>query len=191
MPLVAKIAPIGVELPNAPFSVHARKLRRALCLLLGAVRGFLGAPSRVKCDETRNLNRCAGRDTRSTTAALHRTSKGYGVLGTVESVTIGFKPNPTLSFSRPPIRPLTRVITIASPIWCWRAAAHRRRVASSCRSKNSVVEGMVNATPVRALCGKVWVPGRDPAKYPALSDVQGDSGGPRLDAAERLAPSWG
>jgi hypothetical protein len=32
--------------------------------------------------------------------------------------------------------------------------------------ENSVVEGMVNATPVRALCGKVWVPGRDPKKYP-------------------------
>lgn len=31
---------------------------------------------------------------------------------------------------------------------------------------NSVVAGMVNATPVRALCGKIWVPGRDPAKYP-------------------------
>ncbi len=31
---------------------------------------------------------------------------------------------------------------------------------------NSVVEGMINATPVRALCGKVWVPGRDPKKYP-------------------------
>jgi hypothetical protein len=31
---------------------------------------------------------------------------------------------------------------------------------------NSVVEGMVNATPVRALCGKIWVPGRDPQKYP-------------------------
>jgi DUF3039 family protein len=31
---------------------------------------------------------------------------------------------------------------------------------------NSVVDAMVNATPVRALCGKVWVPGRDPAKYP-------------------------
>jgi hypothetical protein len=30
----------------------------------------------------------------------------------------------------------------------------------------SVVEGIVNATPVRALCGKVWVPGRDPKKYP-------------------------
>ncbi len=31
---------------------------------------------------------------------------------------------------------------------------------------NSVVDGMVNATPVRALCGKIWVPGRDPSKYP-------------------------
>jgi hypothetical protein len=31
---------------------------------------------------------------------------------------------------------------------------------------NSVVNGMVNATPVRALCGKIWVPGRDPSKYP-------------------------
>ncbi len=31
---------------------------------------------------------------------------------------------------------------------------------------NSVVGAMINATPVRALCGKVWVPGRDPQKYP-------------------------
>jgi hypothetical protein len=31
---------------------------------------------------------------------------------------------------------------------------------------NSVVAGMVNSTPVKALCGKVWVPGRDPQKYP-------------------------
>ena len=30
----------------------------------------------------------------------------------------------------------------------------------------TVVEGLVNGTPVRALCGKVWVPGRDPRKYP-------------------------
>jgi len=30
----------------------------------------------------------------------------------------------------------------------------------------NVVEGIVNSTPVRALCGKVWVPGRDPARYP-------------------------
>ncbi len=31
---------------------------------------------------------------------------------------------------------------------------------------NSVVGGIINATPVKALCGKVWVPGRDPQKYP-------------------------
>ncbi len=29
----------------------------------------------------------------------------------------------------------------------------------------SVVEGIVNGTAVRALCGKVWVPGRDPKRY--------------------------
>jgi len=29
----------------------------------------------------------------------------------------------------------------------------------------SVVEGMVNGTAVRALCGKEWVPGRDPKRY--------------------------
>jgi hypothetical protein len=31
---------------------------------------------------------------------------------------------------------------------------------------NSVVGAMVNSTPVKALCGKVWVPGRDPQMYP-------------------------
>ena len=30
----------------------------------------------------------------------------------------------------------------------------------------NVVEGMVYGTPVTALCGKVWVPGRDPKRYP-------------------------
>jgi Protein of unknown function (DUF3039) len=29
----------------------------------------------------------------------------------------------------------------------------------------SVVEGIVNGTAVRALCGKEWVPGRNPARY--------------------------
>jgi Protein of unknown function (DUF3039) len=29
----------------------------------------------------------------------------------------------------------------------------------------SVVEGIVNSVPVRALCGKEWVPGRDPKRY--------------------------
>jgi hypothetical protein len=30
----------------------------------------------------------------------------------------------------------------------------------------SVAEGIIEATPVRALCGKVWVPNRDPRRYP-------------------------
>lgn len=30
----------------------------------------------------------------------------------------------------------------------------------------SVAEGIVNGTPVRALCGKVWVPSRDPKRFP-------------------------
>jgi hypothetical protein len=29
----------------------------------------------------------------------------------------------------------------------------------------TVVEGIVNRTAVRALCGKEWVPGRDPKRY--------------------------
>jgi hypothetical protein len=31
---------------------------------------------------------------------------------------------------------------------------------------NSVIGAMINSTPVMALCGKVWIPGRDPQKYP-------------------------
>lgn len=30
----------------------------------------------------------------------------------------------------------------------------------------TVIEGIVNSTPVQALCGKTWIPGRDPKKYP-------------------------
>jgi len=30
----------------------------------------------------------------------------------------------------------------------------------------SVVEGIVNRTAVKALCGKIWVPSRDPKRYP-------------------------
>jgi len=32
--------------------------------------------------------------------------------------------------------------------------------------KNTIVESAVTGTPVVALCGKVWVPGRDPQKFP-------------------------
>jgi hypothetical protein len=32
--------------------------------------------------------------------------------------------------------------------------------------KDKIMEAMVMGTPVRALCGKVWVPSRDPQKFP-------------------------
>lgn len=32
--------------------------------------------------------------------------------------------------------------------------------------KEKIMEAMVNGTPVRALCGKVWVPSRDPQRFP-------------------------
>lgn len=33
-------------------------------------------------------------------------------------------------------------------------------------SGNSVVDSMVGSTPLVALCGKTWVPDRDPNRYP-------------------------
>jgi len=36
--------------------------------------------------------------------------------------------------------------------------------------KDRIVESAVMGTPVRALCGKVWVPGRDPSKFPVCPD---------------------
>jgi hypothetical protein len=38
--------------------------------------------------------------------------------------------------------------------------------------KDRIVESAVMGTPVTALCGKVWVPGRDPSKFPICPDCQ-------------------
>jgi len=32
--------------------------------------------------------------------------------------------------------------------------------------KNDITEAMINGTPIVALCGKIWVPSRDPKKFP-------------------------
>jgi hypothetical protein len=40
-----------------------------------------------------------------------------------------------------------------------------RKKGNFISSGPSVVEGIVNGTAVRALCGKEWVPGRDPKRY--------------------------
>jgi hypothetical protein len=38
--------------------------------------------------------------------------------------------------------------------------------------KDKIVESAVMGTPVKALCGKVWVPGRDPSRFPVCPDCQ-------------------
>ena len=38
--------------------------------------------------------------------------------------------------------------------------------------KDKIVESAVTGTPVKALCGKVWVPGRDPSRFPICPDCE-------------------
>ena len=38
--------------------------------------------------------------------------------------------------------------------------------------KEKIVESAVTGTPVVALCGKTWVPGRDPSKFPVCPDCK-------------------
>jgi DUF3039 family protein len=38
--------------------------------------------------------------------------------------------------------------------------------------KDKLTEAMVMGTPVTALCGKVWVPSRDPEKYPVCPECK-------------------
>ncbi|MGQ0466430.1 MAG: DUF3039 domain-containing protein [Sporichthyaceae bacterium] len=52
--------------------------------------------------------------------------------------------------------------------------------------KNKLMGAMVEGTPLQALCGKVWVPSRDPNRYPVCPECKeiydgipkgGDDGG--------------
>jgi hypothetical protein len=38
--------------------------------------------------------------------------------------------------------------------------------------KDKLMDAMVNGTPVVALCGKVWVPSRDPERYPVCPECK-------------------
>ena len=38
--------------------------------------------------------------------------------------------------------------------------------------KDKIVESAVTGTPVIALCGKVWVPSRDPQRYPVCPECK-------------------
>ena len=52
--------------------------------------------------------------------------------------------------------------------------------------KDTLTEAMINGTPCIALCGKVWVPSRDPERYPVCPECKeiwdGMSGGDEGDS---------
>jgi hypothetical protein len=39
-------------------------------------------------------------------------------------------------------------------------------------AKEKIVESAVTGTPVIALCGKVWIPNRDPGKFPVCPECK-------------------
>ena len=116
---------------------------------------FFGSPSRLKCDATRPSGFVTG------LAARRR-------------------------FMDPEISQLTKVSSVTSRIEIEQVVTSSTQLDDEDHERfthivlegytpkdgefvaldNSVVGAMINATPVMALCGKVWVPGRDPQKYP-------------------------
>ena len=38
--------------------------------------------------------------------------------------------------------------------------------------RDKIMEAMVTGTPIRALCGKVWVPSRNPDRYPVCPECK-------------------
>jgi hypothetical protein len=59
--------------------------------------------------------------------------------------------------------------------------------------KEKIVESAVMGIPVIALCGKVWVPGRDPKKFPVCPTCQEIYDGlrPEDDSSKNGPPSGG
>ena len=52
--------------------------------------------------------------------------------------------------------------------------------------KSKIVDSMVTGTPVTALCGKVWVPSRDPKRYPVCPTCKEISREATTEASGRL-----
>ncbi len=53
----------------------------------------------------------------------------------------------------------------------WTDEGDHERFAHYVR-KDKIVESAVTGAPVIALCGKVWVPSRDPSRFPVCPDCQ-------------------
>lgn len=54
--------------------------------------------------------------------------------------------------------------------------------------KEKIVESAVLGVPVIALCGKVWVPGRDPKKFPVCPTCQAIYDGLKPEDSEGSEP---
>jgi hypothetical protein len=54
--------------------------------------------------------------------------------------------------------------------------------------KEKIVESAVLGVPVIALCGKVWVPGRDPEKFPVCPTCQAIYDGLKPEDSEGSEP---
>ena len=70
-----------------------------------------------------------------------------------------------------PVEPGGGTILIERPVVDEAEAGDHERFAHYVR-KEKIVESAVTGTPVIALCGKVWVPNRDPGRFPVCPECR-------------------
>lgn len=139
-------------LRSTPLNVQAS---RADCSASWRVRyDVLGVPSRVKCDATRPRGRVGG-GVRFLRGIAQNVSDLYS-LGVSTDGQTELLVHEVIETDEGDHERFTHVVL----------EGFTPKDGDFVALENSVVEGMINATPVRALCGKVWVPGRDPQRYP-------------------------
>lgn len=68
--------------------------------------------------------------------------------------------------------PLTREETLIEERTEYRVQEGDHERFSHYADRDKIMEAMVNGTPVRALCGKVWVPSRDPSRFPVCPECK-------------------
>jgi hypothetical protein len=54
----------------------------------------------------------------------------------------------------------------------WRVEEGDHERFSHYAEAEKITEAMVMGTPIRALCGKVWVPSRDPKRFPVCPECK-------------------
>jgi hypothetical protein len=62
--------------------------------------------------------------------------------------------------------PLTREDTLTEERTEYKVQEGDHERFSHYADRDKIMEAMVTGTPIKALCGKVWVPSRDPNRFP-------------------------